>query len=48
MIDFDVVAYAMLGVSLSVSAVQVGRWMLSANLRAIINAGRWAVAGLVV
>jgi hypothetical protein len=47
MIDFDIVAYAMLGVSLSVSAVQVGRWLLSANPRAIINAGRWLLAGLV-
>ena len=48
MIDFDVIAYAMLGVSLSASAVQVGRWFLSANPRAIINAGRWSLAALVV
>ena len=48
MIDFDVIAYAMLGVSGSISAVQVGRWLLSANPRAIINAGRWSVAALVV
>ena len=48
MIDFDVVAYAILGVSLSVSAVHIGRWLLSANPRAIINAGRWSMAGLVV
>src|SRR6266481_4797401 len=48
MIDFDVIAYAMLGVSLSISAVQVGRWVLSAIPRAIINAGRWSVAALVV
>jgi hypothetical protein len=48
MIDFDVIAYAMLGVSLSISAVQVGRWVLSANPRAIINAGRWSLAALVV
>ena len=48
MIDFDVIAYAMLGVSLSASAVQVGRWVLSANPRAIINAGRWSLAALVV
>ena len=47
MIDFDVIAYAMLGVSLSASAVQVGRWLLSANPRAIINAGRWSLASLV-
>jgi hypothetical protein len=48
MIDFDVVAYATLGVSLSVSAVQVGRWVLNANPRAIINAERSSLAGLVV
>jgi hypothetical protein len=48
MIDFDVVVYAMLGVSVSASAVQIGRWLLSANPRAIINAGRWSLAGLVV
>ena len=48
MIEFDVLAYAMLGVSLSASAVQVGRWFLSANPRAIINAGRWSLAALVV
>jgi hypothetical protein len=48
MIDLDVIAYSMLGVSGSISAVQVGRWLLSANPRAIINAGRWSAAALVV
>jgi len=48
MIDFDVVAYAMLGVSLSVSAVQVGRRMLNADPRTLLNAGRWSMAGVVV
>ena len=39
MVDFDVIAYAMLGLSLSASAVQVGRWILNANPRALMNAG---------
>jgi hypothetical protein len=47
MIDFDVVVYAMLAASVSTSAVQIGRWLLSANPRAIINAGRWSLASLV-
>ena len=46
--DFDVIAYAMLGLSLSASAVQVGRWILNANPRAIINAGRWSRVGFIV
>ena len=43
MIDFDVIAYAMLGVSLSASAVQVGRWFLSANPErsSTRDGGRW-------
>jgi hypothetical protein len=48
MIDFDVIAYAMLGLSLSASAVQIGRWILNANPRAIINAGRWSLVALAV
>ena len=47
MIDFDVITYAMLGISLSVSAIQIGRWLLNANPRAVITAGRWSAAGLV-
>jgi len=48
MIDFDVIAYAMLGLSLSASAVQVGRWILNANPRTLISAGRWSMAGFIV
>jgi hypothetical protein len=47
MIDFDVIAYTMLGVSSTVSALQIGRWILNANPRAVINAGRWSVAALI-
>jgi hypothetical protein len=46
--DFDVIAYAMVGLSLSASAVQVGRWILNANPRALINAGRWSMVGFIV
>src|SRR5262245_51906751 len=48
MVDFDVIAYAMLGLSLSASAVQLGRWILNANPRALINAGRWSMVGFLV
>lgn len=41
--DFDLLAYAMLGFSLLVSAVKVGNWILNANPGAIINAGRWSL-----
>jgi hypothetical protein len=47
MIDFDVVAYTMLGISSSVSALQIGRWLLNANPRAVIHAGRWSLAALI-
>jgi len=47
MVDFDVIAYAMLGLSLSASAVQVGRWILNANPRALIAAGRWGMVGFI-
>src|SRR6516164_2803360 len=47
MIDFDVIAYTMLGISSSVSALQIGRWLLNANPRAIIKAGRWSLAALI-
>jgi hypothetical protein len=46
--DFDVIAYAMVGLSLSASAVQIGRWILNANPRALINAGRWSMASFIV
>ena len=48
MIDFDVIAYTMLGISSSVSALQIGRWILTANPRAVVNAGRWSIAALMV
>ena len=47
MIDLDLIAYVILGLSLSVSAIQIGRWFLNANPRAVINAGRWSVIGLI-
>jgi hypothetical protein len=40
-IDFDTVAYATLGLSLSVSAVQIGTGLINANPRTLLNAGRW-------
>ena len=45
--DFDLIACAILGISLSASLVQVGRWMINTNPRALINAGRWSLAGFV-
>jgi hypothetical protein len=47
MIDFDVIAYTMLGISSSVSAVQIVRWILNANPRTVIQAGRWSAAALI-
>ncbi len=46
--DSTAVAYATLALSLLVSAVKVGGWVLNADPRAIINAGRWALALLPV
>jgi hypothetical protein len=46
--DLTVVAFAALGLSLFVSAFKVGDWVLNADPRAIINAGRWALAVLPV
>lgn len=46
MADFDIVAYAALALSLSVSAAQLGSWLLHANPRAILNLGRWSAVGL--
>jgi len=48
MIDLDLVAYLMLGLSASASAVQIGRWMLTASPRTIVTAGRWSLAAFVV
>ena len=46
--DLTVVAYATLALSLFVSAVKMGGWILNADPRAIINSGRWALLALVV
>ena len=44
--DLTVVAYATLALSLFVSAVKMGGWILNADPRAIINSGRWALIAL--
>ena len=44
--DLTVVAYATLALSLFVSAVKMGSWILNADPRAIINSGRWALLAL--
>jgi len=44
--DLTVVAYAALALSLFVSAVKMGGWILNADPRAIINSGRWALVAL--
>jgi hypothetical protein len=46
MIDFDTVAYSVLGLSLSASALQLGRWLLTADPRTIAAAGRRSLVGL--
>ena len=46
--DLTVMAYATLGLSLFVSAIKVGDWILNADPRAIVNAGRWALVAFVV
>ena len=42
--DLTVVAYATLALSVFVSAVKMGGWILNADPRAILGAGRWALA----
>jgi hypothetical protein len=44
--DLTVVAYATLALSLFVSAFKLGGWILNADPRTVINAGRWTLAGL--
>jgi hypothetical protein len=44
--DLTVVAYATLALSLFVSAVKMGGWILNADPRTIVNSGRWAVVAL--
>ena len=46
--DFDIVAYALFGLSLSVSAAQLGAWLLTAQPRTILRAGRVSAVCLAV
>jgi hypothetical protein len=41
--DLTILAYATLGLSLFVSAVKMGGWILHAEPRTILNGGRWAL-----
>jgi hypothetical protein len=41
--DLTILAYATLGISLFVSAVKMGGWILHADPRTILNGGRWAL-----
>jgi hypothetical protein len=44
--DLTTVAYATFALSLFVSAIKVGGWILNADPRAILNAGRWSLLAL--
>jgi hypothetical protein len=44
--DLTILAYATLGLSLFVSAVKMGGWILHADPRSILNGGRWALVAL--
>jgi hypothetical protein len=44
--DLTIVAYATLALSLFVSAIKMGGFILNADPRSIVNAGRWALAVL--
>jgi hypothetical protein len=44
--DFAILAYATLTLSLFVSAVKMGGWILNADPRALVNAGRWSLLAL--
>jgi hypothetical protein len=44
--DFAILAYATLTLSLFVSAVKMGGWILNADPRALLNAGRWSLLAL--
>ena len=46
--DLTVIVYATAGLSLLVSAIKVGDWILNADPRAIINAGRWTLIAFIV
>ena len=41
--DLTILAYATLGLSLFVSAVKMGGWILHADPQTILNSGRWAL-----
>jgi hypothetical protein len=45
--DFTILAYATLTLSLFVSAVKMGGWVLNADPRSLAHAGRWALLALV-
>jgi len=45
-VDFSILAYATLTLSLFVSAVKMGGWILNADPRALVNAGRWSLLAL--
>jgi hypothetical protein len=47
MFESDILVYAIMGVSLSVSVIQICHWLLNANPRTVLNAGQWSVAGLI-
>ena len=44
--DLTIVAYGTLALSLFVSAVKMGGWILNADPRTLINAGRWSLLAL--
>ena len=44
--DLTILAYATLALSLFVSAVKMGGWILHADPRTILNGGRWALVAL--
>ncbi len=47
-VDFDIIAYALFGLSLSVSAAQLGGWLLTAHPRTILQAGRVSAVCLAI
>jgi hypothetical protein len=47
MFDSDFITFAVIGASLSVSLIHIGHWLLHANPRAVLNAGKWSIVGLI-
>ncbi len=47
MFESDILVYAVLGVSLSISVIQICHWLLNTNPRTVLNAGQWSLAGLI-